>query len=119
MDPISNRRGNPNMRPGMPSINPSGRPRGAAGIAHYVAEQTSDGRELVDRLLAISRGDKSISREAREATMALIDRMAGKPITPSVAHVISENTGPTLPPDFRRLSLEERREILDSITVVG
>ncbi len=70
------------MRPGAPSVNPSGRPKGAAGLARYVAEQTNDMRELVDRLLELSRDEDTPIRERLHATFALLDRGAGKPLQP-------------------------------------
>ncbi len=65
------------------SGNPSGRPRGAAGLARYIAAQTNDGLELVDRLLSLARDPDAPKREATGAVMALLDRLAGKPMQPS------------------------------------
>jgi hypothetical protein len=65
------------------SGNPSGRPKGAAGIAKYIAEQTENGQELVDRLLVLSRSADSPVRESTAATFALLDRLIGKPMSPS------------------------------------
>lgn len=94
MDPNDSvkRRGNPNMRPGAPSLNPNGRPRGAKGIAAYVAEKTSDGRELVDRLLELSRDPKAPIRERFSATTALLDRAVGRPLQPSEIQLSIEHT---------------------------
>lgn len=103
------------MVKGGPSVNPSGRPPGAAGLARYVASQTEDGKELVDRLLAISRGDTSITREQREATMALIDRLAGRPMQPSeISAVLSASAAPALDGErvLDRLSTNAVRELL-------
>lgn len=116
IDPAPARRpGNPNMVRGQPSLNPTGRPKGAAGMARYIAEQTNDNKELVDRLLAISRGDTSITREQREATLALLDRAVGKPITPIAAHVLTETTGAALPSDWDARSMAQKLRYLDDL----
>jgi len=71
------------MVKGAPSLNPTGRPKGAAGLAKYIAQETDDGRELIDRLLALSRDPRAPVREATAATFALLDRLAGRPMQPS------------------------------------
>jgi len=111
---MANKAGNPNWRPGV-SGNPSGRPRGAAGLARYVAEQTDDGRELIDRLLHLSRDPEAPVREATSATMALIDRLAGKPMQPSEIAMQIEATAsaPALPAAFASWTPDQRLEWLD------
>ncbi len=74
------RRGNPRMVRGGPSLNPSGRPKGAAGLAAYIGEQTNDGKELVDRLLEIARREFGRDANRQAAIFALLDRFAGKPV---------------------------------------
>lgn len=109
MDPNEplKKRGNPNMRPGAPSLNPSGRPRGAKGLAAYVAEQTSDGRELVDRLLELSRDPKAPIRERFAATTALLDRAVGKPLQPSEIQMSIERAI-EYPPGWEQLEPGQR-----------
>lgn len=70
------------FKPGQ-SGNKLGRPKGAAGIAKYVAEQTNDGQELIDRLLELSRSARTPIRERLAATTALLDRAVGKALQPS------------------------------------
>lgn len=79
------------MVKGGKSLNPNGRPKGAAGIAKYVASQTNGGAELIDRLLELSRSPKTPVRERLAATSALLDRVAGKALQPSqIAMTLSE-----------------------------
>jgi len=40
------------------SGNPSGRPKGAKGLAKYIQQQTQDGRDLADFVLAVARGQE-------------------------------------------------------------
>jgi hypothetical protein len=67
------------------SGNISGRPKGSAGLARYIAEKTNGGQELVDRLLELSRTGPQ--REAFAATAALIDRLVGRPHSSSEVSV--------------------------------
>jgi hypothetical protein len=120
MEPEQNttpsRRGNPNMRAGAPSVNPSGRPRGAAGLARYIAEQTAGGHELVDRLLAIVRSDNASTRDASAAVFALLDRLAGKPLQQSeIAAIARVEHIAALPAGWTALTLEQRRTFLDEV----
>ena len=95
------------------SGNPSGRPKGAAGLARYIASQTDDGRELVDRLLALSRDPRAPVREATGATFALLDRMIGKPMQPSELTIAA--AGAMLPAGWAGWSLEARERYLDAL----
>lgn len=91
------------------SGNPSGRPRGAAGLAKYIAERTDGGRELVDRLLELSRDDDAPERERNAATMALLDRMVGKPMQPSeVQMTVDAGNVIAYPVGWNELSAAER-----------
>jgi len=100
------------FQPGQ-SGNPGGRPRGAAGLARYIAEQTKDGRELVDRLLELSRTGEP--RESGAATLALLDRMVGKPLQSidMQALVATKQLGP--PAGWDAMSIEQRRAALDEL----
>jgi len=103
------------MVPGKPSLNPLGRPKGAAGLARYVAEQTDDGQELIDRLLQASRGEVQLTRGQEAATLALIDRVAGKPISQSLnVHQTLEPVS-VLPDNWDSLPEAEKDRILDAI----
>ena len=95
------------------SGNPSGRPKGAAGIAKLVAERTGDGAALVDRLLELSRDPDCSIRERLGATLALLDRLAGKPMQSSEVKSLTLNASiPPLPP-LAHLSYEQRLAALD------
>lgn len=69
--------------PGSPAMHPAGRPSGspvtAAGLARYIASQTENGYELVDRLLVLMRNGGS-PKEQRLAAESLLDRLIGKPL---------------------------------------
>jgi hypothetical protein len=77
--------------------NPAGRPKAvrgyAAQLARYIADQTRDGFELVDRLLELSRAEAHtapLRNVKRAATEALLERLAGKaPITVDVDAKVS------------------------------
>jgi hypothetical protein len=84
------------FRPG----NPGGRPK---SFAAYVREQTADGRELVDFVLAVLRGRKRAPMKVRlEAATWLADRGWG---TPRQVHEVS---GPDGAPVVFTLKLGER-----------
>lgn len=103
------------MVKGAPSVNPSGKPPGAAGLARYIASQTNDGFELVDKLLAIARSDDTAPRQREAAILALLDRLAGRPVTPIAAQIENmTRTTPVLPPSWSSLSADERRSWLQT-----
>lgn len=65
-------------KPGDPSPNPGGRPK---GLASYIREQTLDGRELADFLMGVMRGkDKLFCKmsDRLRACELLLDRAFGK-----------------------------------------
>lgn len=99
------------MKKGGPSLNPLGRPKGAAGLAQYVSEQTNGGTELVDRLLKLSRNDTNMPRAAFDATLALLDRLAGRPVQATQTHLLIEG-GNQPPANWDQLSAVERRQII-------
>jgi hypothetical protein len=90
------------------SGNPLGRPRGAAGIARYAAEQTKDGAELVDFLLAVMRDTTYPKRERLAACTALLDRVAGKPLQPSEVALVNAGDDVELPGNWHSMSDVER-----------
>lgn len=92
------------MIKGGPSLNPSGRRKGqaaaAAALSDYILDQTDGGRELVDRLLVLLRGDGS-ARERKDAAMVLLDRAVGRAHGTSELTVISESASDSpVPEDF-------------------
>jgi hypothetical protein len=97
---------------GGPSPNPGGRPKSATLVARAVAEKTDGGREIVDRVLAIARGEDATISSERSRTWALewlADRVWGKPIS-SIELV---GNAPQVPPRIdANLSDEEMREII-------
>ena len=67
------------------SGNPSGRPRGASGLASYIKARTDDGQEIADFMMDVMRGDKIEGRapktvERMEAARWLADRDWGRAI---------------------------------------
>lgn len=70
------------FKPGAPSNNPSGRPKGFKAVAAQIMRETQDGAELVQFLLDTFRnanGQRSHA-ERMEAVQMLLDRGIGKPI---------------------------------------
>ena len=60
------------------SGNPNGRPKGGAGLASLVREQTKDGAELVEFMLRVMRSKRHPLRYRLEAIQWLADRGFGK-----------------------------------------
>ncbi len=91
------------------SGNPSGRPRGAAGVARYVAEQTDGCRELIDRLLELARDERANVRGRFAAVSALLDRGLGKALQPSeIALAISSEHSIPYPSRWHEMSGPDR-----------
>lgn len=65
------------------SGNPLGRPRSAVSVAKHASRETRDGAEVVDFLLATMRDESASRRERVQCALALLDRIAGKPLQPS------------------------------------
>ena len=102
------------MRPGAPSVNPSGRPKGAKAIRSYIESNTNNGLDIIDALLAFARDPKSPKREAKEVWIHLLDRLVGKPETSSSIALSVEQrpVGEVLlamPPSARLQFLDELR----------
>lgn len=73
------------------SGNPSGRPKGFAGISRYIMERTNDAREIADYALEVWR-DKNASMADRWAAHNwLADRCLGKAPLVIEAQVQSQN----------------------------
>jgi hypothetical protein len=71
------------------SGNPGGRPK---GLAAYVREQTSDGREIVDYVLGVLRSKRQDTKLRLQAAEWLADRGFGRAVQ---AHEVSgEGGGP-------------------------
>ena len=65
-------------KPGCPSPNPGGRPK---GLASYIRENTLDGRELADFLIAVVRGGERVfckMNDRLKACEMLLDRGFGR-----------------------------------------
>ena len=73
-------------KPGGPSPNPGGRPSSKAALAHALAE-TSDGREIAERLIDLMRHGKQESTRLK-ATCELRDWLFG---SPSPDHALALN----------------------------
>jgi len=67
------------------SGNPSGRPKGASGLASYIKARTDDGWEIADFMMGVMHGDKIEGRaprtvERKEAARWLADQDLGRAI---------------------------------------
>lgn len=61
------------------SGNPTGRPKGSAGLPARIAAMTNDGQDVLDLYVAIFRGEHELSKRHRmEAAQWLAERMWGK-----------------------------------------
>ena len=97
---------------------PSGRPRGAAGVARFAAELTRDGHEVLEFLVGVMRDSTAGMRERTQAALAVLDRVAGKPLAPSeLAVTVDRAEGSGLPSDWQDMTLDERRAWIDGIAV--
>jgi len=81
------RRGNPKMLKGGPSLNPSGRPPGAAGMARYIGSISNGGHDIADRLMRIV--NEGSDRDATAASTILLGYQIGRPMSYSELHVVS------------------------------
>jgi len=101
------------FKPGQ-SGNPSGRPK---SFGNAIREKTQDGKELVDLMVRVMRGEEPGSRlsDRMAAASWLSDRGWGKPT--QVAELSGPNGGPQehryLGPDLSGLSTEELREWIE------
>ena len=80
------------------SGNPSGRPK---GLANYVRETTNNGKEMVDLMISIMRGEtvdgtRPRLKDRMDAASWLSDRAFGKPTTQIEATSRSMNVDMTL-----------------------
>jgi hypothetical protein len=95
-------RGRP-FRPGEVS-NPKGRPKelGPAGLAKYIRRETREGRELVDRLLAIARGEATATREVASkdgGVVTLTDRPSHRERLTALEALWDRGLGTAIPAD--------------------
>ena len=119
-----------NLSPWKPgqSGNPSGRPRGTRDLAGYVLETTDGGKELVDALVSIVRGDvpnlavQTGSRPRKDqqvrpadqlkAIEMLLDRGFGRsPQQLDIAHSVSDRPLEHLSDETLRLLVENARQL--------
>ncbi len=90
-------------KPGQ-SGNPAGRPRGAAGLARYIREQTGDLHEMIDLAIEMARGrgaTPSTTRDRLYAINIVLDRALGKP---DQAVAVTADVGPSKRVDLSLLS---------------
>ena len=128
---------NNNLSPWQPgqSGNPSGRPKGTRDLAGYVLETTDGGKELVDALICIVRGDvpnvpvQNGSRPRKDqqvrpadqlkAIETLLDRGFGRsPQQLDIAHSVTERPLQHLSDETLRLLVENARQLEDGSGVV-
>ena len=126
-----------NLTPRKPgqSGNPSGRPKGTRDLAGYVLETTGGGRELIDSLLAITRGvmhnvpvqEGSRPRKGQQVRPAdqlkaiemLLDRGFGRsPQQMDIAHSVSSRPLEHLSDETLRLLVESANGLEDGNGVV-
>ena len=126
-----------NLSPWQPSQsgNPSGRPKGTRDLAGYVLETTGGGRELIDSLLAITRGvmhnvpvqEGSRPRKDQQVRPAdqlkaiemLLDRGFGRsPQQLDIAHSVSDRPLEHLSDETLRLLVENARQVKEGSGVV-
>ena len=123
-----------NLSPWKPgqSGNPSGRPKGSRDLAGYVLEATDGGKELVDALLSIVRGDVpnvpvqegSWLRKDQQVRPAdqlkaiemLLDRGFGRsPEQLDIAHSVSDRLLGSLSDATLQLLVENARQLEEGI----
>jgi hypothetical protein len=89
-----------------------GRPKGFAGMARQIAEETGDGAELVAFALGVLRDEDASPDRRFEALRWLSDRGWGKP---AAIVDVSVSTPASLPPDWSALTPAERMAWLDRV----
>ncbi len=97
------------FKPGQ-SGNPGGRPAGYNGLAKQIRAATNNGKELLDLLLDIARGQipgGSTAKEKMVAAQILLNRGWGK--APETVEVISRRLEPTI--DVRGWSVEKLEKV--------
>ena len=126
-----------NLSPWQPgqSGNPSGRPKGTRDLAGYVLETTDGGKELVDALICIVRGDvpnvlvQEGSRPRKDqqvrpadqlkAIEMLLDRGFGRsPQQLDIAHSVTDRPLEHLSDETLRLLVENARQLEEGSGVV-
>jgi hypothetical protein len=90
------------------SGNPSGRPKGFAGVARKIMSETRDGDELVEFALSVWRDTKRTMQERMEAHAWLSDRALGKALA---THDVTTHGEGEL--DLDGLSYADLRRMLD------
>lgn len=106
------RRGNPNMRKGMPSINPKGRPRSGLAFAERVRERV-DPDKIIDAVLEVLENAEKPSERLQAATF-LRDSAYAKPPTATAIQLTTGNEEQSQY-NFGAMPLEKRIAILDAI----
>jgi hypothetical protein len=95
------------------SANVSGRPKGWAGLAKAIRDQTSDGQALLDYALKVLGSDNEETRDRLAALAWLSDRGWGKPM--QAVELSLDQGQPAASYDWSRMPLAERKEMLAKI----
>jgi hypothetical protein len=102
------RQSNGRFAPGA-SGNRSGRPRGAAGTARKILDETQQGDELVEWALTVWRDSARTHAERAAMHAWLADRALGKAMQTSELTLHNGDAGDEPEPDFTKLSIGELR----------
>lgn len=112
-EPIPKKRGNPNMVPGGPSINPKGRPKLGHALSECVRARV-DPEDLVGFLVRIVKEPGARMTDRMSAVRELLDRGWGKAIITSEIDA-TVNAANDLPVGFERFPPEERKRWLATV----
>ena len=108
-------RGNPNMRAGAPSLNPSGRPRRGDALAEKVRAQTS-GDDIIKFLLGVVNAPHCRMTDRIHAARELLSRGWGQPVAVSEVDA-TINAPDALPATWDAMPRTEREAYLRSLGI--
>ena len=98
------------------SGNPSGRPRGAAGVARMAFEMTGDCRELLDTLHALAKSPGCRPADRIHACEVLLAYAVGRPHNSTDVTV---TTAPSLPSGWAEMSPTDKLAFANSVEVLA